>query len=166
MVEKFSADEVFEIAEHLERNGAKFYRKAAEKTQNPEEQKVLKNLAFMEEEHEKIFARLRSEAAAKEKLKPIFDPEGLGALYLHAIADGHVFDLKGDASELISGGETMTEILKNAIVLEKDSIVFYVGIRNALPKDWGREQVERIIDEETGHVIALANRLAVLDGNR
>jgi rubrerythrin len=166
MVEKFSADEVFEIAEQLERNGAKFYRKAADKTEKPDERKMLENLASMEEEHEKIFARLRAEAAARENLKPLFDPEGLGALYLQAIADGHVFDLKGDASDLISGKETMTEILQNAIVLEKDSIVFYVGIRNALPKDWGRDQIERIIDEEPGHVIALSNRLAVMGGNR
>ena len=31
----FNPDEIFEMAEQIERNGAKFYRKAAERTAGP-----------------------------------------------------------------------------------------------------------------------------------
>ena len=34
MSEVFNADEVFEMAEKIEKNGADFYRKAAEKAKN------------------------------------------------------------------------------------------------------------------------------------
>ena len=56
----FNADEVFEIAEQIERNGAKFYRSIAEKINDTNKKQLLANLAKMEDEHEQIFNRLRT----------------------------------------------------------------------------------------------------------
>ena len=43
----FNADEVFEIAEQIERNGSEFYRKAAENMSNPKAKEFLNHLAEM-----------------------------------------------------------------------------------------------------------------------
>ncbi len=56
MVMPFNADEVFEMAEQIERNGARFYRAAAKKI--PEVSQVFSDLAAMEDEHEKTFAAI------------------------------------------------------------------------------------------------------------
>ena len=44
----FSADEIFEMAEQIERNGVIFYRAAAEKTGDSVNKKLLDGLAAME----------------------------------------------------------------------------------------------------------------------
>jgi len=56
----FNADEVFEIAEQIERNGAKFYRTVAENVTDADKRKILINLAEMEDEHEQTFKTMRS----------------------------------------------------------------------------------------------------------
>ena len=105
----FSADDIFEMAEQLERNGAKFYRTAAEGVKDPVAQELLLGLAAMEVEHEKTFAFLRSELSKQEKTATVFDPEGEATLYLRALAETRVFFEKEiDIS-------SMQEILKSAI---------------------------------------------------
>ena len=135
----FNADDVFEMAEQMERNGAKFYRNAAEYTQDSANKKFLQELAAMEDEHEKIFKAMRAELSAKEKESTVFDPEGEAALYLRALADTRVFFEKEiDVT-------SMKKILKSAIEAEKDSIVFYLGMKEAVPEKYGRAKLDKII---------------------
>ena len=50
----FNADEVMEMAEQLERNGARFYREASERVADSPTRIMLLQLSMMEEEHERI----------------------------------------------------------------------------------------------------------------
>ena len=67
MTYDFTADDVFEMAEQLERNGAQFYRNAAENAGDSEAKAFLIRLAEMEDAHEKTFALLRSNLSEKAK---------------------------------------------------------------------------------------------------
>ena len=116
----------------------------------------------MEDGHEKVFAAMRAGLSAKECFPASFDPDGEAALYLQGLADGKVFDVKADPSETLEGKETLTEILKIAIGLEKDSIVFYLALRDLVGEALGRGRIDDIIKEELGHVVMLSNELAVL----
>jgi Rubrerythrin. len=49
----FNIDEIFEIAEQIERNGVIFYTRAAEKFSEYTKKSVFLNLADMERKHEK-----------------------------------------------------------------------------------------------------------------
>ena len=149
----FNADEVFEMAEQMELNGAKFYRNAAEYTQDPANKKFLQELAAMEDEHEKIFKAMRAELSAREKESTVFDPEGEAALYLRALADTRVFFEK----EIDVG--SMKNILKSAITAEKDSIVFYLGMKDAVAEGLGKDRLDNIIKEEMGHIKLLSRKL-------
>ena len=60
MIMLFNADEVFEMAEQIERNGAKFYRRAAEGAGDPHERDLLNELADWEETHQRVFAAIRA----------------------------------------------------------------------------------------------------------
>ncbi len=149
----FNADEVFEMAEQMERNGAKFYRDAAEKTADPANKEMLIGLSKMEEAHEKMFEAMRAELSSAEKASTVFDPSGEAALYLKALVDGRVFFEKEiDVT-------SMVEILKSAIEAEKDSIIFYLGMKAAVPKNLGRNRIEAIIKEEMGHIQMLTQNL-------
>ena len=87
----FNANEILQMAEQLERNGADFYRKSIDKVQDPAGKKLLLSLAEMEDQHEKTFATLRSRLSADEKAQTVFDPEGETVRYLKALADSKVF---------------------------------------------------------------------------
>lgn len=156
MVYDFNADDIFEMAEQIERNGANFYRTAAESVTDAQAKELLLGLAGMEDEHEKTFALLRTELTEKEKKTTFFDPEDEAALYLQALADTRVFFEKEiDTS-------TMEKILKAAILAEKDSIVFYLGMQYLVPPALGKTKVEKIIKEEMVHVRILSIELASL----
>ncbi len=149
----FNADEVFEMAEQIERNGAKFYRDAAKSITDAANKDLLLSLSKMEEAHEKTFESMRTELTSGEKASTVFDPSGEASLYLRALADTRVFfEKKIDLT-------SMMEILKSAIEAEKDSIVFYLGMKEAVPASLGQDRIDRIIKEEMGHIRMLSKEL-------
>ena len=153
MAYEFNADDLFEMAEQLERNGAKFYRTAAQNAQDTKAEKFLRSLAAMEDEHEKIFAALRADLTDKEKASTVFDPAEEAILYLHALVDTRVFFEKEiDVTSL-------KEILMSALTAEKDSIVFYLGMKELVPDNRGKQRLDAIIQEEMGHIRMLGKEL-------
>jgi len=153
----FNADEVFEMAEQIERNGGEFYRAAAKKF--PEVSKLLLELAAMEDKHLKTYEDMRAELSGTEIEQPVFDPDGQAQMYLRVMADSHVFDVKTDPAEKLANKDTPEEVLKMAIGLERDSIAFYVGLKEAVPSKAGKDKVEDIIKEEMGHIVILNQKL-------
>ena len=156
----FNADEVFEMAEQIERNGGKFYRAAAEKF--PAVRDLLLTLAAMEDEHEKTFADMRAELSGTELEETIFDPDGQAQMYLRVMADGHVFDVKADPVELLATKNAPEDVLKMAIGVERDSIAFYVGLKEAVSSRASKDKVDGIIKEEMGHIVTLNDKLQAL----
>ncbi|NNF98887.1 MAG: ferritin family protein [Desulfobacteraceae bacterium] len=156
MMYDFNADDIFEIAEQLEKNGAQFYRTAADAVSDEKAKDLLSGLAAMEDDHEKTFSEMRTELTNLEKQQTVFDPTGEAAQYLKALADTRVFfEKKIDTSSLKA-------ILKDAVTAEKDSIVFYLGMREAVPEKMGKERLDSIIKEEMAHIKLLSNKLAAL----
>jgi len=157
---RFNADEVFRMAEQIERNGAKFYRTAAEKFPNMRD--LFVGLAAMEDTHEKTFAAMRAEFSASEREPTVFDPDDEAEMYLRVMADGNVFDTKADPAELVAARSTPEEVLMTAIGLEKDSVVFYVGLKRNVSSKAGKDKVEALIGQEIGHIATLSRELEAL----
>ncbi len=156
----FNADEVFEMAEQIERNGAKFYRAAAEKFSSVRQ--MLLDLASMEDEHEKTFQDMRAQLSGREQEPMAFDPDDEARMYLQVVADGHVFDTKEDPAEQLKGKDKPDDVLRTAINMEKESIAFYAGLKECIPPRAGRDKVEGIIREEFGHIATLSEKLSAL----
>lgn len=152
----FNANEILQMAEQLERNGADFYRKSIEKIQDPAGKELLLSLAEMEDQHEKTFADLRSKLTASEKAQTVFDPEGETVRYLKALADSKVFFEKTIDTDSMEG------ILKEAITAEKDSILFYLGLKDAVPEALGKDKIDAVIKEEMSHINLLTRELVAL----
>ena len=153
---EFNADEIFEIAEQIERNGAKFYRTAAENITEPSKKKFLIHLAEMEDEHEQTFKTMRSHLTQDEKIVTTFDPNGESEKYLRALADTRVFYEK----EIVT--TSLEDIYKTAITAEKDSIVFYLGMKDVIPEHLGKQKLDGIIKEEMSHIRLLSKELLEL----
>ncbi|MCX8012284.1 MAG: ferritin family protein, partial [Desulfobacterota bacterium] len=152
----FNPDEVLEIAEQIERNGARFYETAARKSKDEEAKKLLYELARMEEVHEKTFSQMRKQLTREEI---DFSADVQTSAYLKAWADGQVFDRKLDPVNLIKPDSNLKEILKVAIGLEKESIVFYSGLKTGVNNQKYRDRIEEIIREEMNHIVLLNSKL-------
>ena len=57
----------------------------------------------------------------------------------------------------------MGDVLRKAIELEKDAIIYYLGMKDAVPEDLGRDRIDRIIRQEMGHVVLLTARLRLAE---
>ena len=69
------------------------------------------------------------------------------------MADTRVFFEK----EIDTG--SLEAILKAAILAEKDSIVFYLGMKDLVPENLGQSHLDNIIKEEMSHIKLLSHRL-------
>jgi len=155
MDRKYNIDEILAMAEEIERNGAEYYTRAAWMTTDERKRCRLEDLAQMERNHERTFAEMR---ASQPTVRASFDPDGEAGRYLGAIVDGKVFDYRGAlAAEL--AGKSLVDVYLKALDLEKDSIIFYLGIRELVPEELGNTQLDDIIREEMGHIVLLSDDL-------
>ncbi len=153
MAYDFNADDIFEMAEQIESNGVKFYQETAKRTDNEALKKLLNHLADMEVLHQNTFKSLRKELSGQEKAATVFDPNDESTLYLQSLVNSRVsFEPEIQAS-------TLEETLKGAIESEKDTIVFYLGIKEAVPQGFGKDQIDKIIKEEMLHIRILSQEL-------
>ena len=159
---RFNADEIFEIAEKIEQNGVAFYGAAAERVADESAKEFLGKLSEWEKTHVEIFAAMRRELSGKALAETTYDPDNQAALYLGALADTKVFDADADPAALIGDDVSVIDILNTALGLEKDSILFYVGMRDLVPGDLGKDRLEGIIAEEMSHVTMLNDEIAKL----
>jgi rubrerythrin len=93
------------------------------------------------------------------------DPEDQIARYLQTFADGYVFDLNEDPKAFVADDSTVGEVLIHAIDKERDSILFYVGMKEMVPESLGKAQINAIIREEMTHVTLLNDCLKAVDGD-
>ena len=158
----FNADEIFELAIRIENNGAAFYRKAAGLQSDTKNQKFLESLANMEDQHQKIFTEMRTTLTEKDKDPKVFDPYDEVSQYLAAMADTMGGEGSPSVADSLTGDETLEEILRTAVGLEKDAILFYLGIKDLIPSQSGQDRIDEVIRQERRHVAQLSNLLEKL----
>jgi len=162
MANIYNIDEVFEIGEQIERNGRRFYLRAAEQCEDADLKDLLARLADMEADHEALFARMRKEIAADGGPQVEFDPDHEVALYLQASAETHVFNVHQDLAATLGGDESPEDVLRLAIAFEKDTVIFFLGMKDAVPEDLGRGKMDWLVQQEKQHIVELAARLRAL----
>jgi rubrerythrin len=156
MYHKFNSKVVLEMAENIEKNGYTFYRQAADEVTDPEIKPFLLELAEMEVGHEKLFTAMKTKLSDKESEDIVFDPYDEAALYIQALADTRVF------YEKTIDTSSAEEVLKAAIEAEKESIVFYLGMKELVPEEAGKSTVDDIIREEMKHIQIISKKLLAL----
>jgi rubrerythrin len=152
----FNADEIFAMAEQIEKNGAQFYRTASAQVEDAAAKDLLLKLAAMEDEHLRTFAAMKGSLPDEDKKAMTFDPNNEAGLYLASLANTKVFFGKDIDTSDLQG------IFKAALAAEKDSILFYLGMKDLVPENLGRSEIEEIIQEEMRHIRILGEKLSSL----
>ncbi|NQU39138.1 MAG: ferritin family protein [Lentisphaerae bacterium] len=155
----FNADEIFAMAVQIERNGQAFYQKAADIQSDETARAYFMNLVDMEHDHVATFQTMRETFADSGESMDLYDE---GGQYLAAVADGHHVEGSPSVTATLTGNETLEEILRMAIGLEKDAVLFYIGLKDVVPEGLGREKVDFIIAEEKQHLVTLSEELRKL----
>lgn len=148
----FAASEIVEIGIQIEKNGRDFYRALVKQSKSPKLQEVFNFLAGEEEKHIEVFNRLLDSLDGSEP--PQSYPEEY-SLYMKALASEQVFTQQNKGEQIAKTVKADKEALSLGIGFEKDSIVFYEGMKKVVP-EYELEAIEELIRQEQKHLRQLA----------
>ncbi len=155
-----NADDLFEIARRIERNGAAFYRAAAKLMPDEAGAKLLRDLAETEIVHEHTLASMQNALSGDEAAGPLYDTNEEAYGFLKEMANDFAGDPERDVATVLKPGSSVRTILETAIQREKDSVIFYEGIKMIVPRKLGGPRLDEIIAQEMGHIIVLCRERA------
>jgi len=144
----FSGSELINIAIEIERRGIAFYDVMTRSSGNAATRNIFQYLVDMERRHIQIFQGMLTEADKNQGSRA---HSAEYAAYLQALLDSAVFTNDMVTSELAVNAESDIKAMELAMGAEKDSILFYYGMKDIVPK---RVQltVDKIINEEKSHL--------------
>ena len=148
----FAGSELINIAIGIERRGIAFYDIMAKSSENTATRDVFQYLANMERAHIQIFQSMLTEAD-KYQIPETYIREH--DAYLQALVDSAVFTDDKLTSEMAIQADSDVKAMELAIGAEKDSILFYYGMRDVMPK-LAHPTIDKIVVEEKSHLRQLS----------
>lgn len=171
----FSGKDVLEMAVLIEQRGAEFYRKAAALARSEEQQTFFQDLADMEEQHSRIFSELLDKAKADVKDAAASSEDAYFNYVQQELNSQRETPQRAQAEAFMSKtllsqspdtvaatSRTLIGLAETAIGMEKDSIVFYLSLRQNCANGLEKDQVDMVIAEELRHVRLLSQFLEQL----
>lgn len=156
MAEFFKAAEIAEAAIRIEQQGQAFYRSAAESARHPDARDFFLYFAGEEARHEQVFRDLQSRMGDYDL--PAWSDDDEYGRYLQALIDSHSIFSPGLQQRLAVAADE-TEAVRLAMGFEKDTILFFMEMRELVPETEKRF-IRQCIDEERSHLRMLADRLS------
>ena len=149
----FAASEIVEMGIQIEKNGRDFYNAICQKSKDPHAAEVFKLLAGEEEKHIGIFSSLLGKVQEHEPPQ-IYTDEYIA--YMNALACEYVFTQKDKGLEIAKGIKTDKQAVELGIDFEKDSIIFYEGMKKAVP-EYSLGVINELIRQEEIHLKKLVD---------
>ena len=140
----FAVSEIVEIGIQIEKNGRDFYNILFSNSNAVKVKEIYKYLAKEEEKHIAVFQKIFDSV---EKYEPAEAYPGEYFAYMSALASEHVFTKKNKGAEVAKKTKTDKEAVSLGIGFEKDSIIFYEGMKKVTPSH-DHAIVDRLIEEE------------------
>ena len=148
----FNAKEVVDIGKLIEVNGENFYKRAAELASNSDLVCLFEYLAAEEKVHQQIFDELGNRLPGQKGASMTAEPSE-EELYTKDLADHHVFNTGFDEIEkMIQEHAEGTKVVDLALKFEADSVKFFQLLKKVTPPEWGKDEIDELIAEETNHV--------------
>lgn len=147
MAEFFKASELLEFAIQIEKNGELYYRTAEKKVSEKKVKDIFLYAAGEEVKHRQIYEGLLK--TAEDYQPPEAYPEEYFQ-YLRFYAGEHIFVKKEAVEQKALGVKSDVEAIDLAIGFEKDSILFYLEMKNLVPEA-EKKIIDKIIEEEHRH---------------
>ena len=152
MVNIFAGSEIVELGIQIEKNGRDFYNALVEQSKNQKAKEKFKYLAGEEEKHIAVFQKLLDSV---HKYEPPETYPGEYFAYMNALARDYVFTQKDKGREIAKNIKGDKEALKLGIGFEKDSILFYEGMKKVVP-EYDHKIVDELITQEQDHLRQLS----------
>lgn len=152
MNKAYNLAEIFDIAIMIEINGAEFYREVAAKQPIPAVKEFLLDLANQEAGHEKLFRKMQARFADQTNVDALNDEFAM--LYMQSEATNYVFK-STNSSDSVSD-MLLCDVLELAMNKERDSILFFMGLKFLMKADNDKEIINKLIEEEQFHLATLA----------
>jgi len=154
----FAGSEIVEIAIQIEKNGMDFYHTAAEKSHNTKAREIFNYLASEEEKHIQDFKKVLNSV---QQYEPVESYPQEYFSYMNALAQGYVFTKKDKGAEIAKKAPTDIETIDFGVKAEKDSIVFYEGMKRIVPEH-DIELIDSLVQQEKDHLAKLCNLKAAI----
>lgn len=148
MVNIFAGSEIVELGIQIEKNGRDFYNAVIEQSKNQKAKETFKYLAGEEEKHIAVFQNILDSV---HKYEPPESYPGEYFAYMNALARDYVFTQKDKGREIAKNVKGDKEAISLGIGFEKDSIIFYVGMKKVVP-EYDHKIVDRLITQEQDHL--------------
>jgi rubrerythrin len=147
----FAGSEIVELGIQIEKNGRDFYGTLAAQSKNPSAVKVFGYLAGEEEKHIAVFQKILEKTQRYEPPQ-VYAEEYLA--YMSALAGEHIFTRKEQGKKAAEKISSDNEAVDTGIRFEKESIIFYEGMKKAVP-DYDQKIVDELILQEQNHLVQL-----------
>ena len=147
------AQMVLQWALEIERNGETFYRAVASVAQDRDVKTLFQDLAYQEERHYRTFERMLAKVPETSSGAETADYR---AFMQNALSGALIGPDKG--MERARQAETEEQALRAAMAFEKDTLLFFYELANAVPADQ-TAAIRAIIDEERDHLRQLSRVL-------
>ena len=154
----FAGGEIVELGIQIEKNGRDFYHTLVNKSKNQKAQDLFRYLEGEEEKHIAVFKKILNSV---HKYEPPESYPGEYFAYMNALASEYVFTQKDKGSQIAKNTKSDTEAIDLGIGFEKDSIVFYEGMKKAVP-EYDIKVVNQLIAQEQDHLRQLSELKATL----
>lgn len=144
----FAGTEIVELGIQIEINGRDFYNVLVSKSKSPKAKEAFKYLAEAEEKHIAVFKDIL-DSVHKYEPKQAYPQEYFA--YMNALASEHVFTKKDKGKEIAKNVKDDNQAIGLGIGFEKDSIIFYEGIKKIV-SERDRNIIDKLIAEEQSHL--------------
>jgi rubrerythrin len=161
METKFNVDQVLQIAERIQHNGANFYLKISVLFYDEERNRLCLELAGWRAKQSKSLEEYRKRYMNKHGKPVVFGYGDYIMSHPSEMADLAVFAHEHYHTKEITGQESLEEILKDAIEKSKAAIVFYQGLKEFAINSAIEDTLDKIIKQESHHINMLSARIMV-----
>jgi rubrerythrin len=150
------ARELLKIAKRDEDVGADFYAALAEKTDDEKLKKRFLEIKEQELHHSKRFQAMLDELSDYVPREESFgDYEN----YYNSFLSKRSYMETEDAVELARNVKDDVEGIKLALSQEKNTLLFFIEMKELVPTNQHKEFVQMVIDEEREHIAELSDML-------
>jgi rubrerythrin len=149
----FAGSEIVEMGVQIERNGMDFYNALTSTVKDNKAEEVFNYLALEEEKHIAVFQKILDSV---QRYEPQEAYPGEYFAYMKALADDYIFTKTGQGQKAAKGVKGAKEAIELGIGFEKDSILFYEGMKKVIP-EYDRKIVEGLIVQEQSHLKRLSD---------
>ena len=149
----FAGSEVVELGIQIEKNGKDFYNAVAQQSKSQKAKQVFQHLAGEEEKHIIVFQKILDSVS---KYEPPESYPGEYFAYMNALAGENIFTQKDRGNDLAKKVTSDKQAIELGIGAEKDSIIFYEGMKKAVP-DYDYKTIDQLINQEQDHLKQLTD---------